>query len=159
MDKINFIFRQLLDSRTNVGISFDEAGNQALHSGQVYWEYLNQLKEEIDNYLKLYNFSCRIIIIDKFIQIEIYSGHIEGIPSLTLKFGVTSEFNTATREQFINCGFYSYLKTMLTPLVLPNMVHPICVIENLEKQIQLYQVNSKLCESKSQNIWRQKILK
>lgn len=158
MDKINFIFRQLLDSRTNVGISFDEAGNQALHSGQVYWEYLNQLKEAIENYLKPYNFSCRIIIIDKFIQIEIYSGPIEGIPFLTLKFGVTSEFNNSTKEQFINCGFYSYLKTILN-LVLPNMVHPICVIENLEKQIQLYQVNnSNLNESKTQKIWRQKIL-
>ena len=51
MDKINFIFRQLLDYRRNTAIDFADADSQAkTYSGQIYWEYLNRLKEAINDY-------------------------------------------------------------------------------------------------------------
>ena len=114
MDKINFIFRQLLDYRRNTAIDFADADSQAkTYSGQIYWEYLNRLKEAINDYLSSFDFTCQIVIKESVVSIEIFSPSVGDVPYMTFSFGATSEINKSTCSNFTLLGFYSYNRTKL----------------------------------------------
>lgn len=162
MDKIKFIFRQLIDSRRNTAITFDMADEDSpSYTGQIYWEYLNQLKEACDDYLKGYDFQTRIIINNSLVVIEFYQGvnsKTEGsVPWMTFKLGVTSELNKSEKDYFKELGFYSYFVSKIK-LDVPNMVHVIAIKDNLIKQLEIYQVNSTKF-NESLNEWRSKVVK
>ena len=158
MDKIKFIFRQLIDARSNNAISFKEAGQLSLYSAQIYWEYLNQLKETIEAYLKGFpEWKVRIIIKETIVQIEFYHKTVGEIPWTKFEFAVTSELSSINKESFIDLGFYSYSISQLKCSV-PDAVQVISIRDMLEKQLELYQHNSTLRESASQ-VWKSKIIK
>ena len=151
MDKINFIFRQLLDYRRNTAIDFADADSQAkTYSGQIYWEYLKRLKEAINDYLSSFDFTCQIVIKESVVSIEIFSPSVGDVPYMTFSFGATSEINKSTCSNFTLLGFYSYNRTKLD-IPLNHIVQPIAVIDNLEKQLQIFDA----CELKeSVETWR-----
>lgn len=155
MDKINFIFRQLLDYRRNTAIDFADADSQAkTYSGQIYWEYLNRLKEAINDYLSSFDFTCQIVIKESVVSIEIFSPSVGDVPYMTFSFGATLEINKSTCSNFTLLGFYSYNRTKLD-IPLNHIVQPIAVIDNLEKQLQIFDA----CELKeSVETWRSFII-
>ena len=69
---------------------------------------------------------------------------------MTFSFGATSEINKSTCSNFTLLGFYSYNRTKLD-IPLNHIVQPIAVIDNLEKQLQIFDA----CELKeSVETWR-----
>lgn len=94
MFKIIDILLKLLDCRKNSAISFDDANENESYSAQIYWEYLNQLKESIEKFLESFEFRVRLVIKDNIIQIEMFKGDEDApkyTPFATYMFGYKND--------------------------------------------------------------------
>ena len=139
MQKINTIFSDLLDLRKNSAISFNDAGENETYSAKIYWEYLNRLKEAIQNQLKAFKFFVNLVIKDNIIQIEIFlpdCNSPEHTPYAVFQFGHESDIPKNIKEFYKKEGPFYFNETFQQSHVIDaEQIH--AVFDNLTKYLAI----------------------
>lgn len=149
MQKINSIFLDLLNCRSHSAISFNDAGENEAYSAKVYWEYLNQLAEAIQNQLKAFKFTNRIVIKDNIVQIEIYLPDCappEHTPYATFQFGYTNDIPKTAQEHFEKIGDFSWREAFQNFKIIDvEQIH--ALFDNLKKDLMICHNPLKIMEA------------
>ena len=139
MQKINAIFSDLLDLRKNSAISFNDAGENETYSAKIYWEYLNRLKEAIQNQLNAFNFFVRLVIKDNIVQIEIFLPDCnppEHTPYAVFQFGHESDVPQNIKEFYKKEGQFYFNETFQQAHTIDaEQIH--AVFDNLTKYLAI----------------------
>lgn len=166
MQKINSIFLDLLELRKNSAISFDDAGENEAYSAKIYWEYLNNLSDAINDQLKAFKFTTRLVIKDNIVQIEVYLPDCsppEYTPYAVFQFGHEIDIPHNIKDHYNKSGCFYYNETFQQSHVIDaEQIH--AVFDNLKKHLEYgdgnYETESKLpILQEANSYWKQIISK